>query len=243
MAQPRGQSYAYEATVRSWRLSYHIFHLLTHFGDSALLIPLSLAAIGILLWSDHRATALRFATTVAVVMAATVILKVGFYSVGGDTYLNVLSPSGHAGFSVTVYGCVAAVLAKQLRIAGATIVVAATTILLATVLESRIVIHAHTPEEVVMGSVLGFVCVAAFVVSNSDMKRLRIRLSLPAVIALVIGSLAVWQEGRRFNTERRIEEVGVLVGSSLGTLSPFRPTIHGPHSPSESATPAGENPI
>ena len=224
-------------------MTHHIAHLLTHLGDSALLVPLSLAAIGILFWNDHRPTAVRFAISVAAVMAAMVVLKVGFYSVGGDTYLNVLSPSGHAGFSVTVYGCLAAVLAKHLRRAGATIVVAATTILLAAVLESRIAIRAHTPEEVVMGSVLGFICVAVFVVRNSDMERLRVRLSLPVVVALVIGSLAVWEEGHRFNTEGRIEKVGVLVGSSLGTLSPFHPSTRQQHLPSGSAAPAREDPI
>lgn len=94
-----------------------------------------------------------------------------------------------------------------------------------------------------MGSVLGLICVAVFAVRNSDMKRRRVRFSLPVVVALVVGSLAVWEEGHRFNTEGRIEHVGVLVGSSLGTLSPFRPSMHHLFSPSVSVAPAGANSI
>ena len=99
-------------------ISTNLLRLATHFGDSAFLIPLSLAAVGIMIWNGQRLTAWRFAIAVDLLMGATVALKVSFYAIGGDATLNVLSPSGRAGFSVTVYGCLATVLAKQLRAAG-----------------------------------------------------------------------------------------------------------------------------
>jgi membrane-associated phospholipid phosphatase len=196
------------------------FQLVTHFGDSALLIPLSLATIVTLVWGGHRPAAWRFAVAVACLMAATVVLKIGFYAIGGDAALDVLSPSGHAGFSVTVYGCCGAILAKQCRVTGAVLVVTATTLLLATVLASRIILGVHTPAEVVIGSALGLLCIAVFLLRNPDMAQLRLRVPVPLLVILVAGSLSVWVEARQFNTERRIERVGVLVGAKLGTLLP-----------------------
>jgi membrane-associated phospholipid phosphatase len=196
------------------------FLLVTHLGDSALLIPLSLAAIGILVWSGHRPAAWRLALAVGCLMAATVALKIGFYAIGGDPALDVLSPSGHAGFSVTVYGCCAAILAKQCRPAGAALVIVAAVALLGTVLASRIVIGAHSVAEVLLGGALGLLCTATFLLWNPDLDRVRLSVPTPVILVLLVGSLSVWAEARQFNTERRIEHVGVLVGSTLGTLRP-----------------------
>ena len=201
------------------------FQLATHFGDAALLVPVSLVAIGVLVWGGHRAAALRFAVAVASLMAATVALKVGFYATGGDATLDILSPSGHAGFSVTVYTCCAAVLAKQLRPLGAIAVVAAVVALLVTILVSRIVLGAHTPAEVVMGCAVGLLCASTFLFWNPDLSRMRLRLPVFAMVLLAAGTVSAWVGAHRFNTERHIEHVGILVGSSLGTLLPsdFRP--------------------
>jgi membrane-associated phospholipid phosphatase len=198
---------------------YRFFHLITHLGDSALLVPLSMAVIGVLIWSGHKPAALRFGMAVGTFMLAIVVLKIAFYAIGGDAYLNVLSPSGHAGFSVTVFGCCAAILAKQLRSIGAIAVVAAAIALTATVLASRIFLGAHTPEEVVIGTVMGCLCVATFLFWNPDLERVRLRLPLSVALALMLGTASVWAAGRHFDTERRIEQAGILVGSSLGTLS------------------------
>jgi membrane-associated phospholipid phosphatase len=201
------------------------FLFITHFGDAALLIPLSLAIIFTLIWSGHRLAALRFAVAVAILMAATVALKIGFYAIGGDAALDVLSPSGHAGFSVTVYGCCAAMLAKQCRPAGAAFVIAAAAALLATVLASRVVLGTHTLAEVVLGCALGLICIASFLMWNPELDRLHLRLSAPLAAVLAVLSLSVWEAARQFNTERRIEHAGILVGSTLGTLVPsdFKP--------------------
>ena len=201
-------------------MTHQFFLLVTHLGDAALLIPLSLAAIGMLIWSGHRPAAWRLALAVGSLMAAMVALKVGFYAIGGDAALDVLSPSGHAGFSVTVYGCCAAILARQCRPAGAALVIVAAVALLGTVLASRFVLGAHTVAEVVLGGGLGLLCAATFLLWNPDLDQLRLTIPAPMVLVLLIGSLAVWAEARQFNTERRIEHVGVIVGSTLGTLLP-----------------------
>ena len=201
------------------------FQLVTHFGDSALLVPVSLVAIGVLVWSGHRAAALRFAVAVASLMAATVALKVGFYATGGDAHLDILSPSGHVGFSVTVYTCCAALLAKQLRPLGAIALGAAVFALVVTILISRIVLGTHSPAEVALGCVVGLLCASTFLFWNPDLSQTRLRLPASVVVLLAVGTASVWLGGRQFNTEQRIEHVGILVGSSLGTLLPsdFRP--------------------
>jgi membrane-associated phospholipid phosphatase len=201
------------------------FQLATHFGDAALLVPVSLVAIGVLVWSGHRQAALRFAVAVASLMAVTVALKIGFYATGGDAYLDILSPSGHAGFSVTVYTCCAAVLAKQLRPLGAIAVVAAVVALLVTILVSRIVLGVHSPAEVIMGCAVGLICASTFVFWNPGLSQLRLRLPMIAVVVLAVATASAWVGARRFNAERHIEHVGIMVGSSLGTLLPsdFRP--------------------
>jgi len=199
--------------------AHRLLRLATHFGDSAFLIPLSLAAVGIMIWNGQRLTAWRFAIAVDLLVGATVALKVSFYAIGGDTTLNVLSPSGHAGFSVTVYGCLATVLAKQLRAAGAIMVFAAAAALLGTVLASRVYLGLHTPQEVALGSAVGLACAATFRFWNPGLADLRLRLPMSAVLALVVGTVSVWTIGRHFDAERHIEQVGILVGASLGTLS------------------------
>jgi len=57
-----------------------LLRLATHFGDSAFLIPLSLAAVDIMIWNGQRLTAWQFAIAVDLLMGATVALKVSFYA-------------------------------------------------------------------------------------------------------------------------------------------------------------------
>lgn len=156
---------------------------------------------------------LRFGVVIVADLALTLLTKLWFYASGGNTYLNVLSPSGHASFSVTVYGCCAVVLASKRRFAEQTLILCAAAVGVLIIIVSRIVLHTHTPEEVILGSLVGGTCVAVFSVGGSPLQKLRLRLPIWLVIVLMVGTVSAWAVGRRVHTESFIEHWGAKIGS------------------------------
>lgn len=188
------------------------FRLFTHLGDSAFLLPLSIVIVGVLAYQDYP-TGLRLGFVIAADLVLTFLLKLGFYALGGSTYLNILSPSGHASFSIAVYGCCAAALANRRRFAERVLIIGIALAVLLTIIASRIVLHLHTPEEAAVGSLVGGICVAAFSAGGSRLQRPQLRMPAWLLVLLMAGTVSAWAVGRRFPTERLIEHWGVRMGS------------------------------
>jgi membrane-associated phospholipid phosphatase len=156
---------------------------------------------------------LRLAFVISVDLVLTFLLKICFYAFGGSTELNILSPSGHASFSVAVYGCCAVVLANKRCLAERVLIVGTTVIVVLTIIASRIILHAHTSEEAVVGSLVGGICVAVFSTGGSRLQKFQLRLPIWVLVVLMIGTVSAWAVGRRVHTERLIEHWGIKIGS------------------------------
>ncbi len=191
---------------------YGLFRLFTHLGDSAFLLPLSIVIVALLTYQSYS-MGVRLGFVIAADLVLTFLLKLWFYAFGGSTHLNILSPSGHASFSVALYGCCAVVFANKRDLGERVLIIGIALIIVLTIIASRIVLHLHTPEEAILGSLVGGVCVAAFSAGGSRLQRLQLRLPIWFLVVLMIGTMSAWAVGRRIHTERLIEHWGVMMGS------------------------------
>jgi len=143
------------------RSVHHDLELLTNFGDTAVLLPLSLVFF-IWLLATHRAgTGLIW---LAIVFACNFIisaLKLYFLSCPVGDMLR--SPSGHTGFGILVYGSIILALAKAVRRRWLRhVVVALGAGLVAVIAMSRLILGNHSPIEIVIGAVIGGGFLAVF---------------------------------------------------------------------------------
>lgn len=158
---------------------------LTDFGDTAVLLPLSVVFF-IWLLATHRAgTALIW---LAIVFACNFIigaLKLYFLACPAGDMLR--SPSGHTGFGIIVYGSITLVLAKAVRrqwLRG--LIIALGTGLVAAIAVSRLILGNHSPIEIVIGAALGGISLAVFAaLYRPGSSRPRQFLVLAAVVLLV----------------------------------------------------------
>ena len=131
---------------------------ITDFADQAVLLPLALCVAGWLAVSGCRQAAAHWLLCLTAVLAIMVVLKLAVLGcISGTSALT--SPSGHTATAVFVYGGIAA-LVLRLRLAAALLGGLALAVLFGT---SRVVLHAHSIVDVVVGGGVGLTVLAAFV--------------------------------------------------------------------------------
>jgi membrane-associated phospholipid phosphatase len=186
-------------------------HTITDLGDSALLLPASLALCAYLWLGGWQRPALALAGSLAACLVMTVALKIGFHACGHEVPgLAIRSPSGHTAFSTTAYGCGAMLLGAGRGRAFRLAVALAAATLIAAIAVSRILLHAHTSPEVVAGLAIGLSCVAIFRFHTTSPEiTLRWRL-LVASFAM----LTVLTHGRHLNAEEIIRHLALQLRSA-----------------------------
>lgn len=187
---------------------HHDLKLLTDFGDTAVLLPLSLVFF-IWLLATHRAgTALLWLATVFACNFVIGALKLYFLSCPASDMLR--SPSGHTGFGVLVYGSITLVLARAVRrrwMRGLIIVLGAG--LVAAIAISRLILNNHSPLEIVIGAAIGGIALAVFAaLYKPGSGRPRQVLVLAAVALLV----ALIFHGEQVRAEGFLRILGVQLG-------------------------------
>ncbi|HEX4507635.1 MAG TPA: phosphatase PAP2 family protein [Alphaproteobacteria bacterium] len=190
------------------RTLQHDLELLTDFGDTAVLLPLSLVFF-IWLLATHRAgTALMWLLIAFACNFVISALKLYFLSCPIGDMLR--SPSGHTGFGILVYGSITLVLAKTVRKRWLrTIIVAAGTGLVTAIAISRLILHNHSPLEIVIGGLIGGVSLLVFAaLYRPGSSRPRHVLVLAAVTLLV----AVIFHGEQVKAEGFLRSLGAQIG-------------------------------
>src|SRR5579864_4325086 len=88
-----------------------MLNILTDLGDATLILPASLI-FAIYLWTvDARRPAITWSASMALCVIFIVLSKIGFHACGEwVAALGIHSPSGHAAFAATFYGCGALLL-------------------------------------------------------------------------------------------------------------------------------------
>lgn len=135
--------------------------LVTHFGATVLLAPFSLLLAAWLARAAGVRDALLWCVCVAGVGVVTALAKIYLAACGlrlGDVH----SPSGHSAFAAIAYGgftVIAMAGSHSLRANLFRVGIALWVLLIGW---SRVVVHAHTPGEVVVGLTIGGAAVAVF---------------------------------------------------------------------------------
>src|SRR5262252_9563055 len=140
-----------------------LLHLITDFGDSALLLPASAIVVAYLIYLRAVSVARIWVMTLALCAILTLLLKIAFFTCGTVVpSLAMQSPSGHTSLSTTFYGCAALMMTGDKGRATQIAVLTAGTFLALAVAMSRVLLQAHTVSEVVLGLTIGVACVVWF---------------------------------------------------------------------------------
>jgi membrane-associated phospholipid phosphatase len=187
-------------------------HTITDLGDSALLLPASLALCAYLWFGGWHRTALTLACSLAACGILTAAAKIGFQACGHEiTGFAIRSPSGHTAFSTTVYGCGALLLGAG-RSHGMRIAIGlATAALIAAIAVSRILLHAHTASEVAAGMAIGLACVALFQLRTAAPPQIAPRWRL---LLATFAMLVVLTHGEHLNAEEIIRHIALHLRSA-----------------------------
>ena len=137
--------------------------LVSGLADLLVLLPASLAFIGLLLRLGAAGEAAAYAKALLFCLIATFLMKfsLAVCEAGGHPF-GVESPSGHVAFSATFYGCVALTLSarRSSAVQGAVAVGVVAFIVLVAI--SRVVLRAHTRAETIVGATVGLLAIAIF---------------------------------------------------------------------------------
>jgi membrane-associated phospholipid phosphatase len=172
---------------------------ITDSGDSGVTLPLVLL-LGALLWfaESHRAAWL-LVRALLVCVALLTTLKLIFLSCGHVFALGIESPSGHACLTAFVYGAIAIVVWAQPRPALRILAVALATLIIVLVAVTRVLLGAHTPQEVALGGLAGLLTLVVFARPYLAMKHATIRMRH---VAIVLGTAFAITYGTVLPAER-----------------------------------------
>ncbi len=134
---------------------------LTDFGDSAVLVPLSVVVFVWLLTTRSRGPALWWLAGFGVLSVAIAASKVLLFAC--PVIPDVRSPSGHTGFSLYAYGGLAVIVAAEVsRTWQRVAIILVAALIAAGIGFSRVVLHMHSAAEAVTGFAVGAAALAIF---------------------------------------------------------------------------------
>jgi len=178
-----------------------IWRFITDLGDTAVTVPLALLMLCFL--AAMRQPHLAICWVIAILGCTGVIsgLKLVLDACGNPLAgAGLTSPSGHTAMSAVVYGGFAAVIGARLaRPARAALIAGAAALIIAMPM-SRIILHVHTPIEVVVGLAVGLAALAV-IISIAAIRRERLPVLWLAAAAILVATLF---HGERWPAEQAI---------------------------------------
>jgi membrane-associated phospholipid phosphatase len=173
----------------------HAMHIITGFGDPALVLPISGIVLVWLAVGGFYGLATRWVIAVGMCGFATALVRFVFHvgrEVGWVDLPHI--PSGHTSGSTLVYGTLALIAAHAQRDRRAAIAAAAAgAVMVGMIAFSRIATYAHTGEEVLAGMSVGLAVLFWFgcnyLATNPQLKGGRV-----AAIGILLTGLALHGE-------------------------------------------------
>jgi len=192
--------------------------LISNFGDIAVLLPASLGLIVFLAWIGWRQDAAAYAAAVAMCLTAALFAKLAFAACGGNHSLfGVDSPSGHAAFSATFYGCLAALFGTGRTIGRRLGLYGGAAALVVAIGASRVALEAHTVQEVVIGVLIGAMSIAAF--NTLRLVPARLELSFQTVVRMspfaMLYALCLLLLAGHWTAEPFIDAIAAQLGANM----------------------------
>ena len=178
----------------------------TDFGDLAVLLPLVAVVTIWLLAVRQSITVLWWLSAVALCIGTTAILKIYFFIC--PPVVDLHSPSGHTSLSTLVYGTLTlAMAAASIGWRRAAIITAGASFI-AGIGISRVLVHAHSVREVVVGSIIGLVALALF--ARRFWRHPPMESRLRALI-LTSAVLMVLLNGQALRAEEFLHAIGIYL--------------------------------
>ncbi len=189
-------------------------YLISSFGESALLLPLSVVLALALAIRLSVGTALAWILSLGLCLGLIAALKVLGYSCGQFWFGRVVSQSGHVAFSTAFYGALGVMVAwgrglAWLRIAVVVVVGA----LVVAIAVSRNLVGVHSVGEIVGGFLVGGLALALFargylrVAGSAPATGHKATAALAAIALLLM--IALW--GRQLDAERAINALSLSI--------------------------------
>lgn len=195
----------------------HIIDLLTTFGAQSLILPF-IAAVAATLWlAGARREAWIWTLATCAVLFTMLILKLLFLPCGHlIPEWHLRSPSGHAASAFAVYGSFAVLEARLKQAQWQKIIILALGFIFAAgIAVSRVVIGAHTTQEVLLGTLVGLA--APMIIfwkirtptPSAVASPLLLALALPIVLFMIFN-------GRTLPVENHILAIALAISHKLG---------------------------
>lgn len=194
-----------------------LMQAITSLGELGLLLPASFCVFGYLLYRRAYSVALIWATVLVVGLGATLIAKLGFHACGAEIGLpDIRSPSGHTAFGAIFFGCGSLLAGFGRPFWQRVVLLCGAAALILLIALSRVALHAHTPEEVVSGLMIGSACVAFFAWAHARAKPPEVRLR-PVVVAFTV--LVVLLNGHSLNAEPVIRDIAYKLRATMNVCT------------------------
>ena len=193
---------------------------LTDAGDSGVLLPIALISAA-LLWFSHSGRA-AWLLIRSVLLAAVLIafLKVLFLSCAAHWRPDLISPSGHACLSATVFGSLGVVAATGRGAMVRASIALLVALLIGTIATSRVLIGVHTWTEVMVGLCVGGLAMLLFAWSYARTAPPSIDLKTFGITLLATTLLAF---GIRLPGESVLRHIARHIGENCEFASVERP--------------------
>jgi membrane-associated phospholipid phosphatase len=179
---------------------------ITDCGDLAILLPLAcVLTVWAALIRSH--TVFKWwVVALALCIGGTGILKIYFFACPPLSDLH--SPSGHTSFSTLIYGTLTLAVASTLEGWRRWSAVLAGTLFILAIAVSRIVVHAHSIPEVILGSILGAFALALLVIAYRREAPAKTYL---APLVTVSAMLVVLLNGHEVHAEELLHHIAIYL--------------------------------
>jgi len=189
-------------------------------GHLAILLPASAVLSGLLLWAGRREEAKAFLAALGLCLVVVLLAKLVGYACEARTVLGlgVESPSGHAAVSAVFFGCLALLLGAERPLRQRASIYIGAAVLVVLIGLSRVVVEAHTPQDVIAGLVIGTPMIAVFQLLRGPPRIVPVSLGAVAVGAPVGCALliAVLWTALHWTPEDLIAAIAPRIGAALG---------------------------
>jgi len=190
---------------------------LTYFGDSMLLLPSAVVLAVALFYNTSRLTTvitwLVSFGTAGLVVSVSKVLFLGFL-IGSARY-NFTGFSGHTTMSTTFWPIFFWFIARGLSLSRPLVIVGIGYVFALTIAYSRLVLHAHSPSEVISGFLLGTCCSLGFLALQRDVAFKPI--SWSEIVLIVALPLYIMLQGKPATTQHFL---GTLAAKIAGMEQP-----------------------
>jgi len=195
----------------------HIVTLFSAVGAQSMILPFVATVAATLWFGEARREAWIWTFATCSVLFAMLLLKLLFLPCGHlIPEWHLRSPSGHAASGFAVYGSFAVLEARLRQVQWQRVAILTFGFLLATgIAISRVLIGAHTPQEVLLGAGVGLAAPAIIFWKIKTPTRYTIASPLLLVLALPV-ALLVLLNGRTLPIEDHILAIALTITQSLG---------------------------